>query len=109
MGEPYMIPTKDQCQELIDNTTSLFGRGVRKFISKTDSLKYIFLPAGGEWYDWNYNYKGHRGNFWSTTIYADDNSRGWYFYFIEDKSNMALNMSRNSRRYGFSIRPVRQL
>ena len=103
-----MMPTKDQCQELIDNTTSIFGSGVRKFISKTNPLKYIFLPAGGEWYDWDHNYDGYYGEFWSTTIYTDNPSCGWYFYFIEDRSNMSLNMSRNSRLYGFSIRPVRQ-
>ena len=45
--------THTQGQELIDNTTSAWttikGVNGRKFTSKTDSSKYIFLPAGGGW------------------------------------------------------------
>ena len=48
-----MMFTKDQGKELIDNTTSVWttinGVNGRKFISKTNTSKYIFLPAGGYW------------------------------------------------------------
>ena len=45
MGEPWMMFTKDQGQELIDNTTSEWttvnGVNGRKFTSKADSSKLI--------------------------------------------------------------------
>lgn len=49
MGSQWKIFTQTQGQELIDGTnstwTSINGVNGRKFISKTDSTKYIFLPA----------------------------------------------------------------
>ena len=49
MREPWMMLTKDQGQELIGNTTSTWnsinGVNGRKFTNKTDTSKYIFLPA----------------------------------------------------------------
>ena len=57
MGKPWMMFTKEQAQELIDNTTyewtTINGVNGRKFTSKTDSSKYIFLPAAGVWYGTN--------------------------------------------------------
>lgn len=45
------MPTLDQTIELISNTntewTTIDGVIGRKFISKTDSSKYIFIPAVG--------------------------------------------------------------
>ena len=47
------MPTKDQCQELINGTnytwTSINKVNGRKFISNTDTSKYIFIPAAGYW------------------------------------------------------------
>ena len=51
MGEPLMMFTNEQGQELIDNTTyewtSLNEINGGKFTSKTNPLTHIFLPAGG--------------------------------------------------------------
>lgn len=45
------MPTREQLIELIANTTyewtSINGVNGGKFTSKTDSSKYIFLPAAG--------------------------------------------------------------
>ena len=53
MGSPWKMFTQTQGQELIDGTnstwTTINGVNGRKFTSKTDSSKYIFLPAGGYW------------------------------------------------------------
>ena len=58
MGSPWKMFTQAQGQELIDGTnstwTTINGVNGRKFTSKTDSSKYIFLPAGGDW-----NYENH--------------------------------------------------
>ena len=54
MGDEWRMPTKAECQELIDNTNHEWAEnfnesGVNgiKFISKTDESKYIFIPAAG--------------------------------------------------------------
>ena len=71
MGEPWMMFTKDQGQELIDHTTSTWttinGVNGRKFTSKTDSSKYIFLPAGGRWRDSFIDNIRVQGNYRSST------------------------------------------
>ena len=55
MGSPWKMFTQAQGQELIDGTnstwTTINGVNGRKFTSKTDSSKYIFLPAGGFYED----------------------------------------------------------
>ena len=54
MGDEWRMPTKAECQELIDNTNHEWAEnfnesGVNgiKFISKADTNKYIFIPAAG--------------------------------------------------------------
>ena len=54
MGGEWRMPTKDEFQELLDNTTNEWvidfnGSGVNgmKFISKADATKYIFIHASG--------------------------------------------------------------
>ena len=75
MGSPRTMPTRDQYQELIDNTTSTWttinGVNGRKFISKTDSSKYIFLPAGGGLKDTNYVQSNEHCYYRSATIWSD--------------------------------------
>ena len=54
MGGNWRMPTKDECQELYKNTTqswvTINGVNGRKFTSKTDTSKYIFIPAAGSCY-----------------------------------------------------------
>lgn len=57
LGANWMMPTNDQINELFTNTnyewvTNYNGSGINggKFISKTDSSKFIFIPAGGYWH-----------------------------------------------------------
>lgn len=51
MGEGYAIPTTAQCNELITGTnvtwTTMGGVPGAKFTNKSDSSKYIFIPAAG--------------------------------------------------------------
>ena len=52
-GGEWHMPTSAQMDELIDNTnnewTTVNNVNGYKFTSKTDSSKYIFLPAAGLW------------------------------------------------------------
>ena len=70
MGSRWKMPTKDQGQELINETnhiwTTINGVNGRKFTSKTYSTKYILLPAAGDWYELTSRDKGSVGHYWNT-------------------------------------------
>ena len=103
-----MMFTKYQGQELEDNTinewTSLNEVYGFKFTSKTDSSKYIFLPAGGWWLDTTHDYAGSRGYYWSAALDHPSGPCNLYFY----ASNHFFN-SNYARRDGLSIRADRPL
>ena len=101
MGEPWMVPTKDQCQELIDNTTSIWAGTGRRFINKTDSSKYIFIFAAGVYYLTNIDCVNSDGYYW-TTGYHDS----IYAYYLYTRSNY-YGLSKDYKDRGRSIRPVR--
>ena len=105
MKEPWMMFTKTQAEELKDNTdhewTTINSVNGRKFTSKTDSSKYIFLPAGGRWDERGHDNNGSSGDYWSTA-YFDDSYFSWYLYF----TSRDIYMENYSRYTGQSIRPV---
>ena len=103
-----MMFTQNQGQELIDNTnhewTTINSVNGRKFTSKTDSSKYIFLPVGGYWNDTSHNHAGSYGDYWSAMLYSSVYAWNMNFYSIR------LHMSELANRYlGFSIRDIRPL
>ena len=101
-----MMFTQTQGYELIDNTNSewitLNNVNGRKFTSKTDSSKYIFLPAGGEWWNTNHSYVGSWGSYWSTMFHGS--GLGVHMYF----TSSSVHWEGTYGRLGFSIRSVRQ-
>lgn len=102
MGSPWKMFTKDQGQELIDGTTSTFTsiNNVlgRKFTSKTDSSKYIFLPAGGSWD--NMNYAASDCYYWTTTWYRD-----YQTYIIMTVTGFPI-LSYAATRVGIPVRAI---
>ena len=78
MGSHWKMFTQAQGQELIDGTnstwTTINGVNGRKFTSKTDSSKYIFLPAGGFWLETTLHYIGSNGYYWSTNWISSSDS-----------------------------------
>ena len=100
-----MMFTKTQGQELIDHTTSTWtsinGVNGRKFTSKTDSSKYIFLPAGGDWDGTTHYNSGSDGSYWSAMWYSS--SKAWHLYF----SSGRVGCSGLYQGLGLSIRSVR--
>lgn len=103
-GGDWHMPTKTQMEELVANTnnewTTVNNVNGYKFTSKTDSSKYIFLPAAGDWgYGSQYDV-GSRGYYWSST--PRDSSRANDLYFLSGDGSV----SDYYRRYGYSVRPV---
>lgn len=104
-GTPWRMPSRAQCQELIDNTTSVWttqnGVNGRKFTGPNGGT--IFLPAAGSRWDDELDYAGSDGYYWSSTL---DESYPFYAYELYFSSLLAYWRS-SYRNGGRSVRPVR--
>ena len=105
----YRMPTQDDFQELIDETDNELvedfnGSGINgyKFTSKSDSTKYIFLPAAGYCNGSDLYGVGDEGYYWSSSLGTDGPCGAWSLYF----NNEEVDMYGNYRYYGYSVRPV---
>lgn len=103
------MPTKDDVQELLDNTDNEWiedfnGSGVngRKFTSKTDETKYIFIPAEGYCYNGSVGNIGISGAVWSSSLDTSYNGNAWNLYFFLGYYYLDY----GNRCRGRSIRPV---
>ena len=103
-----MMPTKNQCDELINNTFSEWitvnHKNGRKFYNRTYPIKCIFLPAAGQYSEKSQSLASSYGIYWTTKYYSS--SSGYYFDFTS--SNIVISYSGHSARmYGKSIRAIR--
>ena len=107
MGGDWRMPTKDECQELYKNTTqswvTIKGVNGKKFTSKTDTTKYIFIPAAGYYYNGSVSKVGNNGYIWSSTISSPYNNAR----FLKFKAT-TCSASTTERCYGMSVRGVCQ-
>ena len=107
-GALWRMPTKDEMDELIDQTTqqvvanyeSSSIAGV-KFISKEDASKHIFLSFGG-YMDATVTGRDHSGYYWTSTL-GDNVANAQYLYMYEGGSTYTSSVA---RYLGISIRPV---
>ena len=109
MGGDWRMPTKAEIQELLDNTDYKWiedynGSGVkgRKFTSKTDTSKYIFIPATGYCDSVSVYYVGNYGNVWSSSLNTSYPGDAWYLGL----GSGSCGMSNYLRCYGRSVRGV---
>ena len=102
------MPTQDDFQELLDETdnewTSINGVYGYKFTNKSDSSKYIFLPAAG-YCDYSYFGNTDSGGYWSSSLFTGESRSAYKLYFDVSYINVS---SISGRCYGYSIRPVSQ-
>ena len=103
------MPTHEDFQELLDNTINEWiedynGTGVngRKFTSKTDESKHIFIPAAGICNCGSVNYVGGIGYVWSSSLYTSNTDYTWNLSFYSD--NCYMNLYKHC--YGQSVRGV---
>ena len=101
MGGDWRMPTKDDFQELLANTTvntiTINGTKVNKLISKTDNSKYIVIPVS--------NY----GNIdvWSSSLSTSYSNCAYVLRFDSDEDIYA-NTGSNLRYKGIVVRGVRK-
>ena len=106
MGGNWRMPTKDECQELLDNcddswTDNYNGKGVGGCVvtSKINSNS-IFLPAAGNAYRDSLCYVRSYGFYWSASW--GSSSYAWFFSFYWSEANLY----NYYRYYGRSVRGV---
>ncbi len=112
MGGKWRMPTQAEFDELLSGTTNEWitnynGTGIkgRKFISKTDTSKYIFIPAAGYCYDGSVGNVGSNGYVWSSSL---DTSHPYYAWFLDFRSGNCTVSNLNFRCTGWSVRGVRK-
>lgn len=105
IGGGARTPTKDEWQELLDNTTStwttrneVYGR-----LLTSSNGKSIFLPAAGYRDGSSFYSAGGYGRYWSSTLYVDIPGLAWDFRF--DFGNQLIYCI--YRGSGFPVRAVR--
>ena len=107
MGGDWHMPSPEQIQELIDNTTSTWtkqdGVNGRLFTSKKDVSKTIFIPAAGFAWDGSIDLSGSYGYVWSSMLSTNKVMFGQNLYFCS--GNVGLYDS-GYRYFGFSVRGV---
>lgn len=113
MGGKWHMPTKDDIQELIDNTfnhwttcdvehegehTTIPGK---LFVSKIDQSKKLFIPAAGSYYFGSGSYVNDEFHIWTSSGYDSDNA--YELYWSSDNTMFIETASRDTGR---SVRGV---
>lgn len=106
------MPTQPEFQELYDNTNkswttinTVYGM---KFTSKTDSSKYIFIPAAGIRLGSSAPVSGSSGCVWSSSLYTESYDSAFHLDFGADAENFFPNAD-SLRFKGLSVRPVKNV
>lgn len=98
------IPTKENFEELLANTTSIWttenGVNGRRFTASNGNS--IFIPASGSRDYPNQSELGESVNVWSSSLLDDGNANAWQFGSKSDK----YSMTEQPRSDGNSVRPV---
>ena len=111
MGGDWRMPTKAEFDELLSGTTNEWitnynGTGIngRKFISKTDTSKYIFIPAAGNCYNGSVSNVGSDIDVWSSSLNTSSPGSAWYLSSYSGGNSKYS----SSRCLGWSVRGVRK-
>ena len=105
LGNGARTPTKDEWEELLDNTTfewtTLNGVNGGKFTGSNGNS--LFLPAAGCRDNSALILAGGYGFYWSASLFTSDPDDARSFGFIPDLQTI----SQGYRYYGFSVRAVK--
>ena len=109
MGGDWYMPTREECQELLNNTTKAWvtdynGSGVNGY-TFTGNGNTIFLPAAGHFNGTTLEHAGTVGNYGSCSLYATHPYSAWYLHV---NSGGIASMSGHFRYRGLSVRGVQR-
>ena len=104
-GSTWRMPTKDEIDELIENTTTTWTtrNGVKgRLVTSKRNSKNIFLPAAGcRVWTLLFN-EGSDGRYWSSTPYESDTYIAYYLFFYSG----IFGRDWSDRFNGRPVRPV---
>lgn len=107
-GGRAKMPTTEQLTELKAYTnnewTTINNINGWKFTSKTDTTKYIFIPAAGHFCDGKQLAEGTDGCIWSNTLYTSGINLTYYLYFTATSSS--CRSGNRGRQYASTVRGV---
>jgi len=105
-GNGWRMPTKEEWQELLDNTTSTWTtqNSVNGKLFTAPNGNSLFLPAVGYRWDDKLGYFGSNGCYGSSSLYTDDPIYAWGFFFNAASYFMNYHFNRDN---GMSVRAVR--
>ena len=104
-GNGWRMPTNEEFQELIDNTTVTWTtrNGVNGCLFTASNGNSLFMPAAGYRSSNSLYETGSDGRYWTSSLYTDEPYCAWYHHFTSG----LYNMNNYRRSYGRSVRPVR--
>jgi hypothetical protein len=105
-GNDWRMPTKEEFQELYNNTTVTWTtqNGVNGRLFTASNGNSLFLPAAGYRFGSSLYDAGSSGRFWSSSLDTGSPDDAWYFYFASGNYG---SMYCDGRGCGKSVRPVR--
>ena len=105
-GSDWRMPTQEEWQELLDNTTNTWTtqNGVNGRLFTASNGNSLFLPVAGRRWNGEFNDVGSNGYYWSSSLITGYPYGAWGFSF---KSNSADVYYCSYRDYGQSVRAVR--
>ena len=103
-GNEWCTPTKEQWNELLENTTNQWIKqnGVFGRLFSARNGQTLFLPAAGCRRYRELRSAGFYGFYWSSSLDASNGASG--LYFVQNECHMGTGF----RFFGFPIRPVRK-
>ena len=103
-GGNWRMPTKEEFQELYNNTTVSWTQqnGVNGRLFTASNGNSLFLPAAGYRSGSNLYVAGSYGSYWSSSLNTVYPSGAWDFDF----ASSGYDVSNLNRNYGFTVRPV---
>ena len=105
-GDDWHIPTRDEWNELLENTTDTWttqNRVYGRLITATNGAS-IFLPAAGYHSGNEFRDAGSHGHYWASSILSGASYLAWYLKFYSSSCQMNYY---GYRMDGQSVRPVR--
>ena len=104
-GNGWRMPTKEEWQELYNNTTNTWTtqNGVDGRLFTATNGNSLFLPAAGYRYGSSHYSAGSPGSYLSSALDTGSTISVCYFRFFSDYYDMGSCY----RSYGFTVRPVR--
>ncbi len=104
-GNGWRMPTKEEWQELYNNTTRTWTtqNGVNGRLFTASNGNSLFLPAAGSRWVGELYGAGSYGRYWSSSLGTDSPNGAWGLNFYSGGPNVSGDYF---RYYGFSVRPV---